>query len=173
MTTNAPPISIAFLVRRFALRCQRPRLSASSKRSPAPFGADRSLVDDPRAPKKAPPAAQAGLTQRVRARKPPPGPTFNGWRPERNVEPVVFDKDGRRMRWKMSDAPLIQLIRAEMQQFTGRHYQIAFDQFDARSLQELLRFLLEAKYEHQRSQSLPGIPRRANQAEIEVRSRAA
>ena len=34
------------------------------------------------------------------------------------------------------------------QRFTGREYQIAFDQFDARSLQELLRFLLDAEYEH-------------------------
>jgi len=77
----------------------------------------------------------------------------------------------------MSDAPLIQLIRAEMQRFTGRQYQIAFDQFDAKSLQELLRFLLDAEYEHPRFQSLPGaqpaIPRRSNQAKIEVRSRAA
>jgi hypothetical protein len=48
----------------------------------------------------------------------------------------------------MSDAPLIQLIRAEMQRFTGREYQIAFDKFDARSLQELLRFLTDAEYEH-------------------------
>ena len=48
----------------------------------------------------------------------------------------------------MSDAPLIQLIRAEMQRFTGREYQIAFGQFDARSLQELLRFLIDAEYEH-------------------------
>jgi hypothetical protein len=104
----------------------------------------------------------------------PAWPDFNGWRPERNVEPVVFDKVGRRMRWRMSDAPLIQLIRAEMQQFTGRQYQIAFDQFDAKSLQELLRFLLDAEYERPRSQSLPGAqPGRANQAEIEVRSRAA
>jgi hypothetical protein len=49
------------------------------------------------------------------------------------------------------DAPLIQLIRAEMQRFTGRQYQIAFDQFDVKSLQELLRFLLDAEYEHPRS----------------------
>ena len=48
----------------------------------------------------------------------------------------------------MSDAPLIRLIRAEMQRFTGREYQIAFDQFDARSLQELLRFLIDAEYKH-------------------------
>ena len=79
----------------------------------------------------------------------------------------------------MPDAPLIQLIRAEMQRFTGRQYEIAFDQFDTKSLQELLRFLLDAEYEHEvpRSQPLPGaqpgIPRRANQAEIEVRSIAA
>ena len=52
----------------------------------------------------------------------------------------------------MSDAPLIQLIRAEMQRFTGRQYQIAFDQFDVKSLQELLRFLLDAEYEPARSQ---------------------
>ena len=65
----------------------------------------------------------------------------------------------------MSDAPLIQLIRAEMQRFTGRQYQIAFDQFDAKSLQELLRFLLDAEYEPPRSQSVsprpgaqPGVP---------------
>ena len=48
----------------------------------------------------------------------------------------------------MSDAPLIRLIRAEMQRFTGREYQIAFNHFDARSLQELLRFLIDAEYEH-------------------------
>ena len=35
-----------------------------------------------------------------------------------------------------------------MQRFTGREYQIAFNQFDARSLQELLRFLIDAEYEH-------------------------
>jgi hypothetical protein len=70
----------------------------------------------------------------------------------------------------MSDAPLIQLIRAEMQRFTGRQYQIAFDQFDAKSLQELLRFLLDAEYELPRSQSVsplpgtrPGVSRTANQ----------
>jgi hypothetical protein len=49
-----------------------------------------------------------------------------------------FRQDGGRMRWKMSDAPSIQLIRAEMQRFTGRQYQIAFDQFDTKSLQELI-----------------------------------
>jgi hypothetical protein len=48
----------------------------------------------------------------------------------------------------MSDAPLIQLIRAEMQRFTRREYQIAFGRFDARSLQEMLRFLIDAEYEH-------------------------
>ena len=64
---------------------------------------------------------------------------------------VVFDKMAARMRWKMSDTPLIQLIRAEMQRFTERQYQIAFDQFDVKSLQELLRFLLDAEYEHPRS----------------------
>ena len=75
----------------------------------------------------------------------------------------------------MPDAPLIRLIRAEMQRFTGRQYEIAFDQFDTKSLQELLRFLLDAEYEHEvpRSAAPPGIPRRANQAEIEVRSIAA
>jgi hypothetical protein len=66
----------------------------------------------------------------------------------------------------MSDAPLIQLIRAEMQRFTGRQYQIAFDQFDAKSLQELLRFLLDAEYEQSVSPlpgAQPGVPRTANQ----------
>jgi hypothetical protein len=67
----------------------------------------------------------------------------------------------------MSDAPLIQLIRAEMQRFTGRQYQIAFNQFDARSLQELLRFLLDAEHEPPRSQlsasPQPSVPRAANQ----------
>jgi hypothetical protein len=38
------------------------------------------------------------------------------------------------MRWKMPDAPMIQLIRAGMQRFTGREYQIAFDEFNAKSL---------------------------------------
>ena len=75
----------------------------------------------------------------------------------------------------MSDAPLIRLIRAEMQRFTAGHYEIAFDQIDTKSLQELLRFLLDAEYEHEvpRSAAQPGIPRRANRAEIEARSRAA
>ena len=75
----------------------------------------------------------------------------------------------------MSDAPLIRLICAEMRRFTGRQYEIAFDQFDTKSLQELLRFLLDAEYEHEvpRSAAPPGIPRRANQAEIEATSRAA
>ena len=77
----------------------------------------------------------------------------------------------------MPDAPLIRLIRAEMQRFTGRQYEIAFDQFDVKSLQELFRFLLDAEYERPRSQSppgaQPGTPRRANQAEIEATSRAA
>ena len=67
----------------------------------------------------------------------------------------------------MPDAPLIQLIRAEMQRFSGRQYQIAFDQFDAKSLQELLRFLLDAEYEPARSQlsvgAQPGVPRTAKQ----------
>jgi hypothetical protein len=86
-----------------------------------------------------------------------------------------FRQNGRRMRWKMSDAPLIRLIRAEMQRFTAGHYEIAFDQIDTKSLQELLRFLLDAEYEHEvpRSAAQPGIPRRANRAEIEARSRAA
>ena len=76
----------------------------------------------------------------------------------------------------MSDAPLIRLIRAEMQRFTGRQYEIAFDQFDTKLLQELLRFLLDAEYQHEvvpRLAAQPGIPRRADQAEIEARSRAA
>jgi hypothetical protein len=63
------------------------------------------------------------------------------------------------------------LIRAEMQRFTGREYQIAFDQFDAKSLQEMHRFLLDAEYEPPRSQlsvsplprAQPGVPRTANQ----------
>jgi hypothetical protein len=71
----------------------------------------------------------------------------------------------------MSDAPLIRLIRAKMHRFTGRENQIAFDQFDAKSLQEMLRFLLDAEYEPQRSQlsvtplpgAQPGVPRRSNQ----------
>jgi hypothetical protein len=48
----------------------------------------------------------------------------------------------------MSDASLIPLIRAEMRRFAGRDYQIALEQFDAKSLQELLRFLSDAEYEH-------------------------
>jgi hypothetical protein len=56
-----------------------------------------------------------------------------------------------------------------MRRFTGRQYEIAFDQFDAKSLRELLRFLLDAV---PRSAAQPGIPPRANQAEIEVKSRA-
>jgi hypothetical protein len=71
----------------------------------------------------------------------------------------------------MSDPPPIRLIRAEMQRFTGREYQIAFDQFDAKSLQEMLRFLLDAEYEPSRSQlsvsplpsAQPGVPQRTNQ----------
>lgn len=47
----------------------------------------------------------------------------------------------------MSEVPLVHLIRAEMQRFSGRQYQIAFDRFDAKSLQELLRFLLDAENE--------------------------
>jgi hypothetical protein len=59
-----------------------------------------------------------------------------------------------------------------MQRFTGREYEIAFDQFDTKSLQELLRFLLDAEYEHEvpRSAAQPGIPRGADH---EVRSSAA
>jgi hypothetical protein len=71
----------------------------------------------------------------------------------------------------MSDVALIRLIRAEMQRFTGRQYEIAFDQFDTKSLQELLRFLLDAEYEQvPRSAAQPGVPRRADH---EVRSSAA
>ena len=64
----------------------------------------------------------------------------------------------------MSNAPLIRLVRAEMQRFTGRQYEIAFDQFDTKSLQELLRFLLDAEYEYEvpRSAAQPGVSRRAD-----------
>jgi hypothetical protein len=71
----------------------------------------------------------------------------------------------------MSDAQLTRLICAEMQRFTGRQYEIAFNQLDTRSLQELLRFLLDAEYAHE-------VPRSATQlgglrrADHEVKSSA-
>ena len=66
----------------------------------------------------------------------------------------------------MPDAPLIQLIRAEMQRFSGRQYQIAFDQFDARSLHCCVSCLTPNM-----SPRAPSCPSARNQAFIERRNK--
>jgi len=46
---------------------------------------------------------------------------------------------------------MIHQLRADIRQATGREYRIDFDQFDELSIREMMRLLIDLKYEHQRA----------------------
>ena len=50
-----------------------------------------------------------------------------------------------------SRSHLIHQLRADIQQATGRQYRIDFDNMDELSVRELMRLLIDLKYEHQRN----------------------
>jgi hypothetical protein len=50
-----------------------------------------------------------------------------------------------------SRSHLIRQLRADIQQVTGRQYNIDFDSFDELSIREMMRLLIDLKFEHQRA----------------------
>lgn len=46
---------------------------------------------------------------------------------------------------------LINMLKADIRQATGRDYRIDWDSFDELSVREMLRLLIDLKYEHQRA----------------------
>ena len=46
---------------------------------------------------------------------------------------------------------LVRILRADIRQLTGKEYRIDFDSFDELSIREMLRLLIDLKYEHQRA----------------------
>jgi len=50
-----------------------------------------------------------------------------------------------------SRSHLIRQLRADIQQATGRQYNIDWDGFDELSIREMMRLLIDLKFEHQRA----------------------
>ena len=48
-------------------------------------------------------------------------------------------------------AHLVRQLRADIRQITGRHYNIDFENFDELSVREMMRLLIDLKFEHQRA----------------------
>ena len=46
---------------------------------------------------------------------------------------------------------LIQILKADIRQLTGRDYRIDWDSFDELSIREISRLLIDLKFEHQRA----------------------